>query len=611
MDESLHMRLQSVVAQAPQRTALLSTEHALISYDSLWQQIETIRLQLRRAGIGRNDRVALVMPDGLEAAIAFLGTACAATAAPLNPNYRPDEFRFFLTDLDAKALLVPTRFSNPARQVAADIGCMVLNADWKQESLLLSTSHSCIISPDDDPAAADDIALILHTSGTTSRPKMALLTHNNICASASNIEQTLSLVPSDRCLSIMPLYHIHGLMAGLVASLIAGGSVVCTPGFDASAFLSWLCRFQPTWYTAVPTLHQAILELARHHPDKAAGTGLRFVRSSSASLSPVVMAALEETFRIPVIESYGMTEAASQMTSNPLPPAKRTPGSVGLPAGPEVMISESTILDVQQNDSVDSDVGTIGEILIRGANVIQGYANNPAANRTAFSDGWFRTGDLGYFDADGYLFITGRLKEMINRGGETIAPREVDDVFMMHPAVSQAVTFGAPHRTLGEDVVTAVILRKDGAATEQELRQFAFDRLAAYKIPTQVLLVNKIPTGASGKLQRIGLAEKFAHLRRADHVAPATPVEKVLARIWADVLGQAHIGRHDNFFALGGDSLTAAQVVARIAESQHIDLSLASIFHEPVLADQALAIAAMLLAEHGDLADQSLSSRRV
>jgi hypothetical protein len=295
-----------------------------------------------------------------------------------------------------------------------------------------------------------------------------------------------------------------------------------------------------------------------------------------------VLYELERVFNAPVIESYGMTEASAQITSNPLPPGERKAGSAGVASGPEV-----AIVDKAGNPL---PAGVTGEIVIRGGNVTPGYDNNPSANESAFVNGWFKTGDQGFLDADGYLFITGRIKEIINRGGEKIAPREVDEAFMEHSAVAQAVTFAVPHPTLGEDVAVAVVLREDTLATEKEIREFAFARLADYKVPSRVLVVKEIPKGPTGKLQRIGLAKELAHKLEAEYVAPGNPIEGGLAQIWSEVLGRKRVGIHDNFFALGGDSLSAARVASRVRAAFHVELPLATMFRAPTLADQASMI---------------------
>ena len=345
---------------------------------------------------------------------------------------------------------------------------------------------------------ADDEALVLHTSGTTSRPKIVPLRQRNLAASAQNIATSLHLTAADRSLTVMPLFHIHGIMAGLLAPLSAGGCVVATPGFDAFKFHRWLDDLRPTYYTAVPTMHQMVLARS---PEARRATSLRFVRSSSASLPGPVLDGLTELFAVPVVEAYGMTEASHQMTCNPLPPGTAKRGSVGIATGIEV-----AILDAEHRVLPP---GERGEVAIRGATVVDGYENNPAANEAAFTAGWFRTGDEGVLDDEGYLFLTGRLKEQINRGGEKISPLEIDEILLRHPAIAEAVTFAIPHDKLGEEVGAAVVLIEGHVATEAELREFLRGQLAPFKVPKQIVLVAEIPKGATGKVQRIGLAARL------------------------------------------------------------------------------------------------------
>ena len=378
-----------------------------ITHADLRAQVRALGRQLRAAQVGPDHRLAMVLPNGPAMAAAFVGLSPWCATAPLNPGYKPDEFDFYLSDLDARALVVERDSNSSAIDVAASRGIPVLRVE---ETDTAGTLRFMDIDEVDVQTRPDNaIALVLHTSGTTSRPKMVPLSQANLAASARNIVATLRLGPGDRCLNIMPLFHIHGLMAPVLASMAAGAEVVCTPGFDALRFFSWLGDTEPTWYSAVPTMHQAILARARRNQDVARSSRLRFIRSSSASLPTTVMQSLEETFDAPVIEAYAMTEAAHQMCSNPLPPAARKPGSVGPAAGPQV-----TILDEQ---GAILAPGSEGEIAIRGANVTAGYLNNPDANGTAFHGGWFRTGDQGVMDDDGYVKVTGRLKEIINRGG--------------------------------------------------------------------------------------------------------------------------------------------------------------------------------------------------
>ena len=348
------------------------------------------------------------------------------------------------------------------------------------------------------------MALILHTSGTTSKPKIVPLLHSNIVSSAENIKSSLSLSEDDLCMNIMPLFHIHGLIAALSASIAAGGSVWCSPGFDALKFFRWLDDASPSWFTAVPTMHQAILARSKRNKDTIEKNKLRFLRSSSASLPSQVMKELERVFSAPIIEGYGMTEATHQMASNPLPPLVQKPGSVGREAGPKIRIAHEL-----ENHLID---GT-GEVVISGSNVTPGYENNFEANKKSFfyfeGERWFRTGDQGAFDRDGYLSLTGRLKEIINRGGEKISPLEVDEVLMDHPSVAQVLTFAVPHEKLGEDVAAALVLEEGSEVTENDLRAFASDRMVEFKVPKQIVILSEIPKGATGKLQRIGLAEKL------------------------------------------------------------------------------------------------------
>ena len=461
---------------------------------------------LNRMGIGRNDRVAIVLPNGPEMAAAFIAIAAGATTAPLNPGYKAEEFAFYLGDLNARALVIQQGMDSPARAMAAERGIpiveLVPGADGPAGAFTLAPPSGLAGTPAaPGAAAAGDVALVLHTSGTTSRPKIVPLRQVNITASAYHIAGTLRLTPDDVCLNIMPLFHIHGLIAATLSSLAAGASVCCTPGFNAFRFFTWFSEVRPSWYTAVPTMHQAILGLAGRNEAAIKAARLRFIRSSSSSLPPQVMEELEATFGVPVIEAYGMTEAAHQMASNPLPPGKRYPGAVGLAAGPEIAIMDA--------DGTILPAGGLGEVVIRGRNVTAGYENNPAANETAFTHGWFRTGDQGVIDAEGYLRLTGRLKELINRGGEKVSPIEVDTVLMDHPAVAQCLTFAVPHKMLGEEVAAAIVLREGASATEAELRDFAAQRLAQFKVPRKIVFLAEIPKGATGKLQRIGLAEKL------------------------------------------------------------------------------------------------------
>ena len=485
--------------------ALGAPSRSGLTYPGLRDLIDDTLTRLNAVGVGRNDRVAIVLDNGPEMAACFLACAAGTASAPLNPAYRADEFEFYLKDLNARALIVAQGSTSPAVEVARMLGVRIAElrvpAGAPAGHFMLEVGSGGVATARGGYGHSDDIAMVLHTSGTTSRPKIVPLSVSNLCASAANIVRTLALQPQDVALNIMPMFHIHGLIAGVLAPISAGSQVFCTPGFNALKFFAWMEECKPTWYTAVPTMHQAIVARAKHNAEIIARHPLRFVRSSSSSMPPQVIRELEEVFNAPLIESYGMTEATHQMASNPLPPAARKPGTVGLAAGPEVQ--------VMGEDGSLLGPGDTGEIVIRGANVTAGYESNPAANADAFRNGWFRTGDQGVKDADGYLSITGRLKEIINRGGEKVSPREIDEILMDHPAVSQVVCFGMPHAKLGEEVAAVVVLKEGRSADERELQSFVAKRAADYKVPKRILFMEEIPKGATGKLQRIGLAKKL------------------------------------------------------------------------------------------------------
>lgn len=501
--------LDLVKTQPADRSAIGGIGRAPISYGELAAlAVRTVR-ELNAIGIGRSDRVAVILPNGPELATAFLSIAAGASAAPFNPALREEEFETYLSDLAVKAVVVDKANPSIAAAVAArrNIPVLEFESDTRQPAgwfRFVDIRQSYGSARRDGVSKLGDEALALHTSGTTSRPKVVPLTHQNLIHSTENIQAVLRLRPDDLGLNIMPLFHIHGLVASLLVSIMAGAQVVCAPPFDALKFYRWLDEARPTWYTAVPTMHQAILARAAHNQAVIRTTRLRFVRSCSAALPSTVIDNLERLFNCPAIEAYGMTEAAHQISCNPLPPVQRKIGTVGLPAGTKVAILDDLRRFVSHNE--------IGEIVIRGPNVFAGYANNTEANASAFVDGWFRTGDLGFLAPDGYLTVTGRLKEIIIRGGEKIAPREIDDALHAHPAVDQAVAFSIPHPTLGEEIGAVVVLKEGARANEHEIAEFVATRLAKFKVPRRILFRDHLPKSATGKLQRIGLAQKLGLL---------------------------------------------------------------------------------------------------
>ncbi len=493
--------LELVTAGPGTRTAIVLPESGVrITYAELQDQVEAAAAALAAAGISRGDRVGIALPNGLPTIVAFLAASTAGTAAPLNPAYKEEEFRFYLEDTNARVLIVPREGAEEARRAAADRVRLIVADMDSSGRVRLDTGAGARATP--PSPSVDDVALILHTSGSTGRPKRVPLSHANLSISAQNVARSYKLTGDDVSMCVMPLFHVHGLVASTLATLSTGGTVVVPAKFNPLSFWRVARDHGVTWYSAVPTLHQLLLaRVDAKATARPAGTEkLRFIRSCSASLAPAVMHDLEAAFGAPVLEAYGMTEAAHQMASNPLPPGERKPGSVG--RGTDVRVS---IMDTSGQHLA---AGERGEVVISGPNVIRGYENNPEANATSFVDGWFRTGDQGFLDHDGYLTLVGRIKELINRGGEKISPREIDEVLLTHPAVAEAVCFGVAHPTWGEEVEAAVVVRQPVA--EAELLAFCRERLADYKRPKQIHITDVIPRTATGKIQRRLVAQAYS-----------------------------------------------------------------------------------------------------
>jgi acyl-CoA synthetase (AMP-forming)/AMP-acid ligase II/acyl carrier protein len=572
---------------ARSRNAIFGPGRAPVSYGALRVRLNDAVRGLRSLGVGRGDRVAVVLPDGPETAVAILGVAAAAVCVPLNPSFTADEWRRYFGDLQPAVLLTRADVESASRSVAQSLGIPVIDLSLRpgEDSGafdLLGSGTRRAVSAEHMPSADDD-AFILLTSSTTSRPKMVPLTHANVCRSAFNASAVLQLGPRDRLLNVLPLSHAHGLISGLLAALAAGSAVVCTPGFDPAAFFGWLTEFRPTWYTAVPAIHRALLSAADSHKDSLRHCSLRVIRSGSASMPPDLVHDLEAVFNVPVIEAYGMTEAA-QIAANPL--ARRKPGSVGRPAGAEIAILDA--------EGQPLPCGDWGEIALRGPTVTRGYDNDAAATESAFRDGWFRTGDLGYFDADAYLFIVGREKDVIKRGGQQVVPAEVEEALLGHPDVVEAAVFSIPHERLGEDVAAAVVLRPDVKVSAQKLRIFARERLAAFKVPGPIHIVPEIPKGPGGKIKRGELAAALSITspaargeRGGNLVPPRSELERRLANTWIELLELNQIGIDEDVFALGADSITVMQLLLHLQADYGVDFSFEDIFEAPTVAGLA------------------------
>ena len=555
-----------------------------MTYGMLWAYAKDTVRALRSVGVGRSDRVAVVLPDGPEAAAAIISVAAGAVCAPLNPTFTADEWRRYFGELRVAALLTRPDIDSASRAAAHALGIPVLDLSTPLRAApgpLSVTGPATRRISDDDFASGTDDAFILLTSGTTSRPKTIPLTHASVCLSAYNVGAAIALEPQDRLLSVLPLFHGHGLISGVIAALAAGSSVVCTPGFDAAAFFGRLTEFRPTWYTAVPAIHRAVLSAAERHQESTRQSSLRLIRSASSTLPAKLLCGMETLFGVPVIDTFGMTETATQIAANPLD--RRKLGSVGRSAGAEI-----TILGA---DGRRLSPGERGEIALRGPTITRGYDNDAAATREAFRDGWFRTGDLGYLDEEGYLFIAGRIKEVINRGGQKVAPGEVEEALLSHPDVLEAAVFSVPHARLGADVAAAVVLRREATASAQKLRDFVRKRLASFKVPGLIRIVPDIPKGAGGKIKRgelaaaLSLTQPTARVQRGRKMAaPRSDLERQTAKMWADLLDVDQIGIDQDVFALGADSITVTQMISRLRERFGVDFSFKDIFDAPTVA---------------------------
>ena len=637
--------LKRYASQIPAAKAIEAPGRPAITYKHLYNHLVAIGQKLRQLGIHHKDRVAISLPSGPEMITAVLSVASCSTSVVLNPTLQARELESYLPLLNLKAVLVQANTNSIIRELAETYHIQVIEirptadaagifaivnhgeGDERRAEKFSQTLYSPLCTPrlwgaerqnlpgystighsrqgnlgsqynasntvpiffegTLDVPQPEDVALVLLTSGTTDQPKLVPITQANLCQAALRVCKALHLKQSDRCLNIMPAFHSHGLIGAVISTLISGGTLICPPEFQVTQFLEWLDLFCPTWYTAVPTLHQSIAARAKISPAPLSHTSLRLIRSSSAPLPTRVATDLERIFQVPVIQTYGLTEAF-QITCNPLPPLRSKPGSVGRSENPE----DIAILDRQGKVLPP---GEKGEIAIHRQSVICGYEANQTANQIAFFKHWFKTGDQGFMDADGFLFITGRFKEIINRGGEQISPYEIEDVLLEHPKVDQAVAFAVPDSRLGEDIAVAVVAQDGAVLTSREILQCIANQLTDCKIPSQVIFLADIPKGASGKPQRVGLAERLgvkqSHPQASvPFVAPRNPIERTLTTIWQEVLGRDQVGIEDHFYWSGGDSILATQCISRIREVIKVELSFISFFESPTIASLAQVI---------------------
>lgn len=572
----------------PDAVALLAPDRSPLDFGGLMREVARTVDFFSALGLARGSRIGVALPNGPEVAVVLLAATDCATCAPLNPLSDEAQSRHLLPVLRLDVLIAPAGETSPLIEIADALGVPVVRLTFSPADpagvfeLSVPGGARCV-APTPlavAPATPEDVVLLLHTSGTTALPKVAPFTRRYVVELADARARVVRMSSSDRCLCVVPMFAATGIRRNLLPTLGAGGSVVCTMGMDATAFIGWLDTFRPTFYTGSPAIQRSVLDLLDRHGRPA--HALRFVISASGGLDAPSLQRLESTLGIPVLQAYGTTEAGT-VAQELLPPAERRLGSVGVPTHCEVGILDAT------NSLLPSPQE--GEIVVRGLEGFSGYENDPEANRVTFHEGWYRTGDLGFVDADGFLYITGRVKEQINRGGFKVSPSEVDAVLLSHPGVADAGTFGVAHPTLGEDVVAAVILRNSATADAQAIRDYALGKLAAYKVPSRVVVLTAIPKTATGKIKRAALTAQFGASSGVEHVAPRSNMEELICRVFADVLGVRRVGAHDNFFELGGDSLRGAQVVARINAEAGLDLSPVLLFRRPTASEFAATLA--------------------
>ncbi len=557
---------EMVATQANQfgrHAAILAPGRDPLTFARLQQQVEETFARLRELGVGRGDLVASVLPNGPDAGAAVLGVSSCATIVPINPDAQRAEYEWLFRELSPKILLAAGA-APAAREAARTANVPVIDVIPKAEAgaFALHAEMRTRISGSGEFAVRGDIAYIVATSGSTARPKLAPLTHRIVCATIASLVDVLALTPADRGLNFSPLFHVLGLHGGLLAPIGSGGSAVLTSGFHALDFFQWLDQFQPTWFSAVPAILQTIMDHADRYESVLESAPIRFVRTGGAPVPSALVDRVESVFGAPLLHVYGMSEApviTADRYSSP-----RRAGSTGRPCSGEVAIVDGEARPLAP--------GETGEIVVRGPRVIDGYFRNPEATRRAFRNGWFYTGDTGYLDDGGYLFLTGRASEWINRGGEKIAPLEIEEALLAHPAVAEALAFAAPDPRLGQEIAAAIVLRSGAAATAYDLQAFVSARLAAHKLPRRIVFLSALPVGATGKTRRSQMVEYLTPSEGSDHgqpqqQGPRDERERKIAELFAQVLRVESVGLHDDFFDLGGDSLRAVECAELLREA--------------------------------------------
>jgi acyl-CoA synthetase (AMP-forming)/AMP-acid ligase II/acyl carrier protein len=567
---------------SPESPAIAALNHHDMSYRDLAVLIDRIAGQLAARGFGADTRIALVHRGGPSMMTALLGISACSVLVSLNDSFSEDEFRWHITTRKIDAIIIEASFASPIRDVAASMGLPVIDA--MTEGKDNCAGHITLDLPMGDETVtpdfteAEDIAFIFATSGTTSNPKIVPLRHRHLLSRVESTSALYELTAHDKCLNLNRLFLCGGVSNAFTA-LYAGGCVAFLKAkaqVDLSVFAHALTALMPSWFVASFNFNVGVYQRLCRDPDYRPDHNLRFIRATSGRIDQEVTKGLENYFRVPVIEAYSSTETG-RISGNPLPPGVRKPGTVGR----VISNSEVSIID---DDGNPIPAGERGEVLARGDNVFDGYENNPAANEAAFFNGWYRTGDEGSFDADGYLTLTGRIKEMINRGGEKISPGEIDEMLNTHPEVVDAATCAVPHPTLGEVPAAAIVRTPESTVTEEDLFDFLGTQLTPVKVPRTLIFVDSIPRGPSGKIQRLQISALIRNHESGQGIKERgagtfpTQTENRLLGMWRDVLPAGDIQRDDDFFMLGGDSLAATQLVLAVNDDFRIGMPLVEVF---------------------------------
>lgn len=578
----------------PYRPAIYLSTNKSMNYKQLAEQINKLSKELCELGFGLNRRIAVAMPHGPEAMIAFYAVASIATVVPLNHNCLVTELKNYITLAKVDAIIAKEGHSAPVTQAAAEAGIPVIIMETNGEGdFQYSLDVVVPQQPDNDLYHENDIAVVLFTSGTTSTPKVVPLTHANLIKTVETTSQIFDSKEDDRCISVTPLFHIYGIIGPLLSAAVTGSSVICLPSFNPQEFFRILRELQITWYAASPAIHHAVAEYAERIGVDSSDYALRLIRSGSAPLPLKVAEKLEKYFNAVVVQGYGLTETSGLATCNPPIPEKMKKESVGLVIGCEIGIIDEQGKFLPQ--------AMVGQIVIRGESVIKGYENVDDNGQVFLENGWFATGDQGYFDEDGHLFITGRIKEMINRGGTKISPYEVEEVLSRHADVVEAAVFAAPHPYLGEIPMALAVLRPSSLLTAEHLKNFLRDKISLSKLPVQILFTAQIPKSANGKIQRRLLYRyiqnhpeefppAFLEFAEAGETEYNNATEKILADIWCDLLKIDHVNKTDDFFEVGGDSLMAEMLFAEIERVLAIKLPADNILAHRTLQELAAEI---------------------